>query len=103
MRNDRYSLHVPASIAIGDEFPCQDMLGKTFQVSGTFTATINLEGTINGTDWVVLEAGLTTGTIIRLVDTDGNEPTLWRIRCRTTAYTIGTPAVTLIGHGRAAE
>lgn len=102
MRNDRYTLDARAAVATGDAFPCKDMQGKTIQVGGPFVATIILEGTIDGVNWVTYAAALAPG-IFRILDAAGEEPLLWELRCRTTAYTSGVPLVTLIGHGRAVE
>lgn len=81
------------------------MDGFTFicvQTSGTFSATVTLEGTVNGSDWV--EIGATdlnatnhatkvkgiTGTGIYLLDHTGG---LTSFRARISAYTSGSVTV----------
>lgn len=59
---------------------------KTVQVAGTFTAVCNLQGSLDGSNWVNLYTGLTTATLytiaqaVRLlriaITTDGTRPTV---------------------------
>lgn len=74
--------------------------GVSLQTAGTFSATVILEGTVDGTTWYSL-----TGYSIQLLTTTTNITTasinyfqvagLAQVRCRCTAYTSGTVVVSI--------
>lgn len=69
------------------------------QVQGITTATITWEATIDGTNWVAVQATpLTTGTAATTATADGlfrvNVTGLVSFRARISAYTSGTITVT---------
>lgn len=72
------------------------------QITGSFTATFTFEGTLDGTTWVSvnmyasstgLSTTVTTGAGIWQGDVSG----YMAFRVRASAYTSGTPIVTIIG------
>jgi hypothetical protein len=76
--------------------------GIAVQVTGTFSATVLLEHTVDGTNWVTL-AGLNTST--GAVASSVTAPGILRaevvgsiaVRARVSAYTSGEAVVTLRG------
>jgi hypothetical protein len=58
------------------------------QVSGGFVAALELEGTIDGTNWFLIAALSAPGAI-------EVAQTIQSLRCNVTAYTSGSPVVTL--------
>lgn len=92
MRQEQHSLNVPVVAAAGTAKPVSHLqYEKTVQVDGTFTATVNLEASIDGINYIVVQAGLATGVFHQIL---GHYKF---IRCSTTAYTTGTPIVLLSG------
>lgn len=74
------------------------------QVSGTFSATYLLEGSVDGINWIDISprlvnvntgSAVTTLTAAGLYQCTASTPPLVRIRC--TAYTSGTPFMTISG------
>lgn len=71
----------------------------TLQVQGITTATITWEATIDGTNWIAIQAiPLATGTAATTTTADGlfrvNVTGLVSFRARISAYTSGTITVT---------
>ena len=64
---------------------------KTVQFSGTFVATLQLEGSLDGTNWVAVESAVTAAGLVEV------SHTLKQLRVKTTAYTSGTPVAVLVG------
>lgn len=94
MRPEFYAIAVPASVATGASFPARDIDNKFVQIGGTFVATIDVEVTLNGgADWVTV-ATVSGSAIVQVL------PVVSGIRCKTTAYTSGTPTATLSGFDR---
>lgn len=89
--NNLYTLEARASQAIGAAFRCAPMRDKTVQVAGVFTATLQLEGSLDGTTWTALGTAFTAPGIRHIP-----ESVHW-IRVNTTLYTDGTPSVKLAG------
>lgn len=75
------------------------------QLSGTFSATVTFEGTVDGTNWVaILATNMTSGTAATTATAAGiyqiaNIGGLIKIRARISAYTSG--AVTAFGRAQA--
>jgi hypothetical protein len=90
MRYEAHSLEVKLLVATGAKLDVGELTDKWIEVSGTFTATINLQGSADGVAWVNLIAGLSVGWV-------EVPQTVRYVRCDTTAYTSGTPAVHLAG------
>lgn len=94
MRLEVYTLNFPtvATAGEGTALRCADLQSKYVQIAG-LTGTANVEGTIDGTNWVVLAAaanGLTSLPASVLL-------------VRMKRATDGAGTATLAGLGRAAE
>ena len=73
----------------------------TFQVSGTFSATLQFEGTADGTNWVaVMAVNLADGSSATSTAAAGqfslNNSGLTAVRVRASAYASGTATVTAV-------
>lgn len=70
-----------------------------FQVTGTFTATVTFEGTVDGTNWVALEvASLGVSATVGSTATEAGifralVKGLYQVRARVSAYTNGSVTV----------
>lgn len=88
----KYALPVQTSVAVATAHPGPSQLREKYvQVSGTFSATLQLEGTIDGTAWFTLGATITAAALRSIPETIAS------IRVNTTVYASGTPVVTLAG------
>lgn len=76
--------------------------GVGVQVTNTFSATLQFEMTIDGTNWVAVQAtSVTTGAVATTATATG----IYRfdvvgalsVRARASAFTSGTATVTLVG------
>ena len=78
--------------AYGEPAMILDLLPhKSVQASGTFTATLQLQGSNDGTNWssigdAITQAGFYAVTTVMM-----------QIRVAVTAYTTGTPVLVLAG------
>lgn len=75
--------------------------GVGVQVTGTFSATLQFEMTIDGTNFVAIQAAsVTTGTIATTTTATGifkfDVVGALAVRVRSTAYTSGTATVSLV-------
>jgi len=84
--------------------PTAGMSGVVFQLTGTWTGTIVLEGSVDGTNYTALPMsafGTVVPTVLTSVTANGlyraNGATLSSIRVRFSAYTSGTATVMLKG------
>lgn len=68
-----------------------DTSNKTVQIGGTFVATVQLQGTINGTDWVNIGAAVTAAAIIEIT------PAYRSLRVVITGYASGTVVASFAG------
>ncbi len=93
-----------AVVELGDGSPSRASF-MAVQVTGTFSATLTFQGTVDGTNWVALSAlpfgslydsttAVTTATAAGLfrLDTAG----LAGVRVKATAYTSGTATVSAV-------
>lgn len=71
-----------------------DLRDKYLQVGGTFTATIQIQGSVDGTNYVSEGSAITTASTAAVAV----NPTYQKMRAVCTAYTSGTPTVVLTGH-----
>ena len=76
--------------------------GVGVQVTGTFSGTLQLEMTIDGTNFVAVQAtSVTTGTVATTTTATGvfffNVVGAQSVRVTSTAWTSGTATVTLAG------
>ena len=91
----------------GTVLPMDGAKAAAFQVTGTFTATITFEATVNGVDWVTYALN-DISTTTRVHSTTQNSTGIYiaddaaglaAIRARISAYTNG--AVTVMGNATA--
>lgn len=86
-----YALNAPAAVQAGTAFDARRLRGRLVQITGTFTATLGVEGSIDGTVWTGIGSAITAPGY-RVVE-DG-----WSyVRINTTAFTSGTPVAKLGG------
>ena len=81
-----------------DGFPSNGVLGV--QISGTFSATITFEATMDGANWVAFNmTPAASATAASTATTTGawtaNSGTYIAFRARCSAYTSGSPVVTV--------
>lgn len=93
----------PGTVGDGNDPPTVDETGisetidvgemetKYLQVGGSFSGTIQPQGTINGTDWVDEGAAITSAGIQAVV------PSYLLMRFKNTAYTSGAPTIDMMG------
>ena len=84
----------------GTSLPLRDKATGLVQVTGTFSATITWEATLNGDDWVAIQATpLATGTAATTATATGlyriTAAGLRAVRARISAYVSGK--VTVVG------
>jgi len=86
------TLEAPAAVAIGAAKSVERLTDKSLQILGTFTATIDVEGTLDpaGATWGVIATVSAPG----LTQIPG---TYRQIRLNTTAHSSGTPVAYLGG------
>lgn len=81
--------------------PLHSLVGaEAWQITGTFTATVTFEGTVDGATWVAVAVVPVGGT--RTLATTATAPGLWQmntaglvsVRARCSAFTSGTIVVT---------
>jgi hypothetical protein len=95
MRAEYRKLNVPTSVAVGLSMDVGHLLNKAIQISGTFVATIQLQVSLNGDDYVSLGSAYTAGALVQVTET------FRYIRANVTAYTSGAPVITIGGfHAR---
>lgn len=70
---------------------CSDLTGMAMIMSGTFVASLDIEGSVDGSNYVKIGSSVTTKSSNSVTDT------LMKIRVRMSAYTSGTPVVALLG------
>ena len=83
-------LNVPQSVSAGVPLNVEGAQDMWYQAVGTFTATVNIEGSLNGTDWVQLVAGAATGSIVQIPEK------VRYLRANVSAYTSGAPQVLVL-------
>jgi len=92
MRYEHFNLEAMSSVATGTAQRFDDHLYGVVHVRGTFTATIDIEVSLDGTNYVKHGSSVTTAGLYSLP-----LHALKAVRLRTTAYTSGTPSATLAG------
>lgn len=87
------SLTVPTSVAAGAAVECSRYRDLTIEVSGTFVATVQIQGSVTGTTWDNIGTAQTAPGFVY-----ASEKTYCFLRANVTAYTSGTPRATFAGH-----
>lgn len=91
MRFESRTLVVPTSAGEGAAIQFERFTDKCVLVAGTFTATIRIQGSIDGTNFADLTADITAAGAVEIPHT------VKYIRVRTIAWT-SAPAVSIAGH-----
>lgn len=68
------------------------MIGRIIHFSGTFVATMQIEGSLDNVNWVATGASPISAPGYRNIEEGWNH-----LRIRTTSYTSGTPVAILGG------
>lgn len=76
----------------GTALECLALDDKTIQLGGTFVATVQFQGSVNGIDWADEGATKTATAILEVTEA------YTFMRMKITAYTSGTPTAVLAGH-----
>lgn len=77
---------------IGAAVECASLREKSVQVDGTFSSTNQIQGTIDGVNWQNEGSAASSAAVVNIT-------TSWMsIRNKQTAYTSGTPTITMLGH-----
>jgi hypothetical protein len=87
-------IDVPASVAAGAWHPADGMRDKYVRLGGTFTATVQFEGSVEDdkSDPFSLGAAQTSKAMLSIPET-----VKW-IRANTTAFASGAPTAKLVGN-----
>ena len=89
MRSRFQLLETKLSVANGAAVNVEGLLHKTVQIDGPFTATFQVQISLNGDDYYPAGSALSAPGIVNVPETCA-----W-IRIATTAWTSGTPSATL--------
>ena len=81
----------PVEVAIGPERSVRRLTDKALQVAGTFSATLQLEGTINGSTWEDVGVAITAPGIVVVAGT------FEKLRINVTVFVSGVPTALLAG------
>ena len=85
-------LEIPAEVAAGGSVNCDHLHNKyLYMEADAFTATVAIQGSVDGDNWQDLLTGVAAGDITAIP-----QPVRF-VRANTTAYTSGTPVGYLIG------
>ncbi|MEE9395181.1 MAG: hypothetical protein V3W41_22040 [Planctomycetota bacterium] len=93
MSSESVTVPVPVSVATGAAAVVTNLREKAVQLSGTFSATITIEVSLDGTNFSALTGAvdLTAPAVVAI-------PFLAvSVRADTTVYASGTPAAAVIG------
>lgn len=90
-RPERIRLAVPTSAGVGAAANVFRFRDKYVQVHGTFAATLQLEGSIDGDEYFPVGTPQASAGVLAVPET------LQFLRVRVTAFTSGEPKATLAG------
>lgn len=90
-RPEKIPLDVPAKVDVGKASNVFRFRDKTVQFHGTFVATLQLEGSIDGNDYAPIGAPVTAPGFVLVAET------IEFLRVRTTAFTSGAPEAVAAG------
>jgi len=96
MRFESKAMPTPASVASGASIVVDRFTEKTVIVSGTFDATVRVQGSLDGSTWADLTGDITAPGVHPIPHT------VRHLRMRTTVFASGAPAASFGGFdGRA--
>ena len=90
-RPERIPLEVPTSVDVGKASNVFRFRDKTVQFGGTFVATLQLEGSLDGNEYAPIGAAVTAPAILPV------PVTVEFLRVRVTAFTSGAPTAAVAG------
>lgn len=91
-RPETISLQVPTSVGVGQSANVFRFRDKYVQVHGTFVATMQLEGSIDGSEYFPIGAAQSaTPGVVAVPET------IQFLRVRVTSFTSGAPKATFAG------
>lgn len=90
-RPEKIRLEVKAMVAIGRAEQVFRFRDKFIQIHGTFVGSLQIEASIDGSDFFPVGAAQTAPSVVPLPET------VEFVRVRTTAYTSGEPKAVLGG------
>ncbi len=90
-RPERIEMEVTASVGVGRAEHVFRFRDKYVQVHGTFAATLQVEGSIDGNDYFPIGPAVSAPGVVPVPET------VQFLRIRTTAYASGAPAATFAG------
>ena len=90
-RPEKVQLEVKQAVDVGRAENVFRFRDKTVQIHGTFVATLQLEASIDGSEYFLAGASKTTPGVVLIPET------VEFLRVRTTAYTSGEPKAVLAG------
>lgn len=77
---------------VGGSVECAALRDKSVQVDGTFSSTNQIQGTIDGVNWQNEGSAASSAAVVNITSS-------WVfVRNKQTAFTSGTPTITLCGH-----
>lgn len=77
-------------VGVGDVFSCASLIDKSIQVGGTFFATLDVQGTLDGTTWETL-GSVSSPEVVEILDSFRS------VRISTVSWRSGTPTAVLSG------
>lgn len=93
MRFESKTMEAPAVAATnGDEILVERFTEKTVLFSGTFVATMRVQGSMDGANWADVSGDVTAPSVVEVPHT------VKYLRVRTTAFTSGVPAASFGGY-----
>lgn len=95
-----------APVAVADGTALQNIgrfVHKTVSITGTFTATYQLQGKVIGGDWVNIGAAVTAPALVAVADSNGAELAVNDLRIKCTAFTSGAGVAKFAGHDSRSE
>lgn len=86
---------VPAEVAAGQHIECGHLAEKSVVIGGTFTAVVDIQGTLDdpndSPNWIDISTGVAADDVVAIGG--------WvrAVRANTTGYTSGTPLAWIAG------
>jgi hypothetical protein len=90
-RPEKMRLEVKAEVAAGKAEQVFRFRDKFVQVHGTFVASLQVEATIDGSDYFAIGGAISVPSVVPVPET------VEFVRVRTAAYTSGEPKAVLAG------
>jgi hypothetical protein len=90
-RPERIPLEVPTAVGVGKASNVFRFRDRTVQLGGTFVATLQLEGSLDGNEYAPIGAPVTAPGFVPV------PLTVEFLRVRVTAFTSGQPKATAAG------